>query len=407
MRSNAMANQTNPPASENLIPNIAQLGAPDYRLKSRGSRKNIPGRFEKNLSFYDPELNGPDNTIDTDKNKAPLKTQVTFETARSIIARNQSPDVPFNQSINPYRGCEHGCIYCFARPSHSYLDLSPGLDFETRLVVKENAPQLLVRELSRPAYRCEPMAIGMNTDAYQPIEKDYRITRRLLEICLAFRQPVTIVTKGALLSRDMDLLKALNKHRLVAIAISLTTLNNELKSVMEPRAAGVSTRLQLISELVANKIPVSVLMAPIIPRINDHEIESVLKKVSDLGVSRAGYVLLRLPHELTDLFSDWLAQHFPLKAEAVLNTMKACHNGELYRSDFGTRQRGTGQYAELIAQRFKVASNRNGLNQLKSQPLRTSHFRVPKDLQPLLELMDWQQQRSEQKSASGEQLNLF
>ena len=379
------------------------LGTPDFRLKSRGSQINIPGRFEKNLSFYEPEQIAPD----ADQGKAPLQTQVTFETARTIISRNQSPDVPFNQSINPYRGCEHGCIYCFARPSHSYLDLSPGLDFESKLVVKENAPQLLVRELSRPAYRCEPIAIGMNTDAYQPIEKEYRLTRRLLEICLAFRQPVTIVTKGALLSRDMDLLRALNRQRLISIAISLTTLNNELKAVMEPRAAGAGTRLQLISALVANKIPVSVLMAPVIPRINDQEIESVLRKASELGASRAGYVLLRMPHELTDLFSDWLARHFPLKAEAVLNTMKACHNGELYRSEFGTRQRGTGQYAELIARRFQVAARRHGLNQIKSQPLRTSQFRVPRDLQPLLEPMDWQQERSAQKSGRGEQLDLF
>ena len=380
----------------------AQLGTPDYTVKSRGSRTNIPGRFEKSPSFYDPASLG-----DEDEPAATLKTQVFFEQARSIITRNQSPDVPFDYTINPYRGCEHGCSYCFARPTHSYLDLSPGLDFESKLFVKENAPQLLVKSLANPNYRCQHFALGANTDCYQPIEKQFALTRRILEICLAFQHPVSIITKGALLSRDLDLLIKLNQKQLVSVAVSVTTLDANLKVVMGPRAAGVQNRLNLIRELVAHGIPVTVLVAPIIPKINDNEIEAILAAVADLGVKHVGYVLLRLPYELRDLFTDWLHTHFLEKANAVLSIMAACHQGDLYRAGFGVRQRGSGQFAELIQQRFQIAAKKFGLNLQRALPRTPDRFAVPKDLENLLTLLPWQRQRQDRSKHKGDQLTLF
>ena len=385
---------------------IPMLQAPDYRLKSRGSRHQVAGRFERSHSYF--EAGSKAALADIDQDGVPLlQTQVSFERARSIITRNQSPDVPFNLSINPYRGCEHGCSYCFARPSHSYLDLSPGLDFETKLVVKENAPELLIQALSKKDYRCEQIALGVNTDCYQPIESKYQLTRRLLKICLAFKQPVSIVTKGSLLERDLDLLAQLNEHRLVSVAISLTTLNASLKGIMEPRAAGIQKRLDLIGKLIAAHIPVTVLMAPVIPKLNDQEIEAVLKKIAALGVRNASYVLLRLPHEMTELFTDWLEQHFPLRAQSVLNAMKACHEGNLYRSDFGKRQTGSGVLSELIRQRFQITAKKLGINERQHIRLRTDRFQLPSNLTTMLEPMDWQLQRQNQRLAQTPQMPLF
>lgn len=381
----------------------ALLGVPDFDIKSRGAQSNIAGRFEKAHSFYDPEyLNHPDH-----ESAHYLKTQIYFEQARSIITKNSSPDIHFDYSINPYRGCEHGCSYCFARPTHSYLDLSPGLDFESKLFVKENAPQLLVKALCHPGYQCRPIALGTNTDCYQPIEKTFKLTRRILEICLAFRQPVAIVTKGSLLLRDIDLLTRLNQHGLVSVAVSVTTLNNQLKALMEPRAASIQSRMQIIKQLVAHNIPVSVLVAPLIPKINDHELEDILKLVAELGVKHAGYVLLRLPHELAEIFKDWLQTQIPLKAESVLSIMRACHEGEVYRSQFGIRQTGTGHFAELIQQRFQITGKKLNLNTERLTPKNTSNFSIPKDLQPLLELMDWQKQRQRNNPPKEGQLSLF
>lgn len=381
----------------------AVLGIPDTQIKSRGAEHNMAGRFAKSLSFYDPKL----IESQAEEQSNPLQTQVYFEKAKSIISQNNSPDIHFNYSINPYRGCEHGCSYCFARPTHSYLDLSPGLDFEAKLFVKENAPQLLVEALSHPNYRSEHLALGVNTDCYQPIEKQFQLTRRILEICLAFKQPVSVVTKGTLLLRDLDLLIELNKHQLVSVAISMTTLNNQLKAAMEPRAAGVQSRLRIIKALVDHNIPVSVLMAPIIPKLNDHELEAILKTVADLGVTNAGYVMLRLPHELAELFNDWLAAHFPLKAQAIMNMMRACHQGEIYRSGFGVRQTGSGRFAELIQQRFSITAKQLGLNRKRSIPKNHSDFSIPKNLHPLLELMDWQKERQANTARSGRQMSLF
>ena len=385
----------------------AQLGLLQNRIKSRGSASRVAGRFEKTLSFFDVET----SEEQTDSLSV-VPTEVFYERAKSILTKNNSPDVPFNYSINPYRGCEHGCSYCFARPSHSYLDLSPGLDFESKLFVKENAPELLVKTLAKPGYLCEHFALGANTDCYQPIERQFQLTRRILEICLAFKHPVSIITKGSLLLRDLDLLEALNQDQLVSVAVSVTSLNPNLKAVMEPRAAAIQNRMQTIEALIERNIPMTALVAPIIPKINDHELEAILQSMAAMGVKHAGYVLLRLPHELGPLFLQWLNDHFPLRAQAVMSLMSACHEGEIYRSGFGVRQRGTGNYATLLAQRFNVACRRLGLNKTRAIPREKSHFRVPDCLEDLLQPMDWQVQRMqakprESKGGKTEQIALF
>jgi DNA repair photolyase len=272
-----------------------------------------------------------------------------------VITRNQSPDVGFDRSVNPYRGCEHGCIYCFARPSHAYWDLSPGLDFETRLIAKTNLAAMLEQQLSRPGYRCQPIALGVNTDAYQPIEREQRLTRRALEILLRYRHPVHIITKGALILRDLDLLSELAK-------LSLTTLDDELKRIMEPRAAAPSARLRAMGVLSRNAVPVNVMCAPMIPMINDKELERLLEAARDAGARSAAYVLLRLPREVGPLFEEWLGAHFPARAEHVMSLIRQYRGGETYDSRFGSRMRGEGPFAELLAQRFALASKRLGLN---------------------------------------------
>lgn len=313
-----------------------------------------------------------------------IATEVTDERARSIISHNRSPDVPFESSINPYRGCEHGCIYCFARPSHAYWDLSPGLDFETRLIAKPNAAALLRETLCKPRYRCRPIALGVNTDAYQPLERERRITRGLLEVLLEARHPVSIITKSALILRDLDLLAALSAHQLCSVRISLTTLDNDLKAKMEPRAAGPAARLRCIRELTGAGIPTGILLAPVIPFINDTEIERILEKASQSGALRADWVLLRLPREVVPLFTEWLETHFPQRADRVLNRMKDLRGGQLYQSDFGRRMVGSGPYAELIRQRFRSRCLKLGLNRSPEPPLRTDLFRAPAAQMPLL-----------------------
>ncbi|UTW05992.1 PA0069 family radical SAM protein [Pseudomonas benzenivorans] len=304
-------------------------------------------------------------------------TEVRVEMAKSIITRNQSPDLPFDRSINPYRGCEHGCIYCYARPSHAYWDLSPGLDFETKLIAKTNAPSLLAQQLAKPGYVCAPINLGSNTDPYQPIERQQQLTRRTLQVLLDHRHPVTIVTKGALILRDLDLLRQLAEQRLVTVMISLTTLDDELKRIMEPRAASPAARLRAIRVLREQGVPVGVLCSPMIPMINDMELERLLEAAKAAGAQRASYMFLRLPREVAPLFEEWLQAHYPQRAEHVLSLVRQSRGGELYDSRFGARMRGEGAFAALLAQRFAVASKRLGLRGRQDFDLDCSRFCPP------------------------------
>jgi DNA repair photolyase len=310
------------------------------------------------------------------EDKDRLPTQVFVDTSRSIITRNQSPDVPFDRSINPYKGCEHGCAYCFARPTHAYLDLSPGLDFESKIFAKPNAADLLARELARPGYRPAPIALGVNTDAYQPVERKLGITRQVLEVLLAHRHPLAIVTKSALIERDLDLLTPMAQQGLVQVMISLTGLDRELSRRMEPRAAAPERRLEALRVLSAAGIPTGVLFAPVIPVLNDCEMERVLSAAAQAGAMTAGYVMLRLPLEVKDLFQQWLAEHYPLKAEHVMSVIRDLRGGKANSCRFGERMTGTGTYAQLIAQRFKLACRKTGLNQAQVM-LETDRFRLP------------------------------
>lgn len=311
-----------------------------------------------------------------DEPAPPLRTQVTEERARTIIARNDSPDIPFRASINPYRGCEHGCIYCYARPTHAYLDLSPGLDFESRLFAKVNAAELLRTELSRPGYRPELIALGANTDPYQPIERDLEITRRVIEVLAGCHHPIAIVTKSAMVERDLDLLAPMAEKKLVRVFVSITTLDHQLARRMEPRATAPRRRVETLRRLSAAGVPVGVMFAPVIPALNDADMERVLEAAAEAGARRAGYVMIRLPLEIKDLFRDWLAQHYPLKARHVMSIIQDLQGGKDYRAEFGTRQTGTGHYAELIARRFQLSCERLGLN-TGDQALSTQHFRPP------------------------------
>lgn len=305
-------------------------------------------------------------------------TEVRMERSRSIITRNQSPDIGFEQSINPYRGCEHGCIYCYARPSHAYWDMSPGLDFETRLIARENAASLLASELARPGYQCKPINLGANTDPYQPIERVHRLTRQCLEVLLRFRHPVTIVTKSALILRDLDLLAELAQERLVRVMVSLTTLDDELKRRLEPRTASGAARLRAVRQLSERGIPVGVLLAPMIPAINDAELETLVEEAASAGASSAHYILLRLPGEVGSLFDGWLQEHYPLRAEHVLSLIRQCRGGALNDSGFGSRFRGQGPYADLLEQRFRIATKRAGLaSRAALEPLDCSAFSPP------------------------------
>lgn len=304
-----------------------------------------------------------------------LITDVQIDRAQSVIAYNHSPDVPFDRSINPYRGCEHGCVYCFARPTHAYLDLSPGLDFESRLFYKPDAAKCLREELAHPRYRCAPIALGINTDAYQPIERQLGITRQILEVLVETRHPVSIVTKSALIERDLDLLRDLARDNLVSVAISMTTLDNELARKMEPRATAPHRRLRIIESLSAANIPSGALIAPVIPFLNDHELEQLLEAIAIAGASFSHYVLLRLPLEVKALFESWLIEHYPLKAQRVMNRIRDSHAGKAYDANFGTRMTGRGLYADMVAQRFARAVKQFDL--CRDPMLITSRFQPP------------------------------
>lgn len=326
-------------------------------IVGRGAVSNPQGRFEHTKSErVDDGWGGLEEPL------PPLNTIVKPDPARTIISRNQSPDIGFDQSINPYRGCEHGCIYCYARPSHSYLNLSPGLDFETKLFFKENAAQLLERELAAPNYKCSPITLGANTDAYQPIERDHRVTRQIIEVLAKYKHPLSIITKSALVERDLDLLAPLAADNLVHVLVSVTTLSNELKRTLEPRTASPRARLRAIESLSKAGIPVSVMVAPIIPVLTDSEVETILEAAAAAGAKWAGYVLLRLPHELKELFRDWLQEHQPLAAKHVMSRLNAMRGGRDYDSRWTHRQRGEGEYAQLLEQRFAKACTRYGLN---------------------------------------------
>ena len=341
-------------------------------LKGRGAVSNPAGRFEQTPS--EAVDDGWERPVDDFPAPAP-QTQFFPDQTRNIIATNQSPDIPFEQSVNPYKGCEHGCVYCYARPTHAFLDLSPGLDFETKIFYKTEPAERLWEAFDAPGYQCRPLAIGTNTDPYQPGEKHYQVTRRVLETLLDYRHPVTIVTKGALILRDLDLLAELAGLDLVSVAISITTLDNDLKTKLEPRTASPSARLRTVRELAAARVPVGIMMAPVIPVINDGEIESVVARAAEAGAGFVGYVMLRLPYEVKDLFVEWLAEHYPLKAEHVMNRVRDLRGGHAYQAGWGVRMRGQGVYADLVAKRFEVAARKHGLDKPRRTELRTDLFR--------------------------------
>jgi DNA repair photolyase len=341
------------------------------RRRGRGSLSNATGRYEPLARVaFDDGWQGLEEL-------PPFKTTVTADSTRKIITRNDSPDISFDRSINPYRGCEHGCVYCFARPTHAYLGLSPGLDFESKLFMKPNAPELLERELSAPGYVPKVIAIGTNTDPYQPIERRYKIMRRILEVLDSAGHPVGIVTKSALVLRDLDILARMAKRDLVKVALSVTTLDAKLARTMEPRAATPPRRLDTLQQLVKAGVPATVMVAPVIPALNDDEIERILEAVAAAGVRHAGYVLLRLPLEVRDLFREWLMTNFPDRYRHVFKLIRDMRGGKDYDSTFGQRQTGTGPIAWMIGRRFEVACEKLGFNAAKHK-ITTAHFRPPR-----------------------------
>jgi DNA repair photolyase len=342
--------------------------------KGRGAPSNLEGRYER----WSRTAADDGWTRDDEDARPALRTEVTRETAKSIIARNDSPDIPFDQSINPYRGCEHGCVYCYARPTHAYLGFSPGLDFETRIVAKHNAAELLREALAAPGYRCSPIALGANTDPYQPVERELRITRSIIETLVGCEHPFTIVTKNALVERDIDLIAPAAARNLARAYVSVTNLDAELARKLEPRASAPYRRIEAIRKLAQCGIPTGVLVAPVIPFITDRHIEEILERAREAGATQAGYILLRLPHEVAPLFKEWLATHYPLKAEHVMSLVRQMRGGKDYDSAFGVRQRGTGSFAEIVAKRFALACGRLGFTTERHGGLDTTRFRPPR-----------------------------
>lgn len=382
------------PFADSTLPNLARKG--------RGAVSNRAGRFEpgeriveddgwsgadagereafSGLTFKGVPVHltarPPARTNGDDDELPPLATSVALDKARSIIAHNQSPDIPFDRSINPYRGCEHGCVYCYARPTHAYLGHSPGLDFETRLYMKADGAKLLERELRKPGYRPAVLALGANTDCYQPIEKRYGITREILHVLAAYNHPVGITTKSANVCRDIDILAPMAAKNLAKVFISVTTLDPALARRMEPRAATPPKRLEAIKRLSDAGIPVGVSVAPIIPALTDHEIEAIIEAAAAAGATAVNWTLLRLPLEIKDLFAEWLEAHHPLKAKRVLDLMRECRDGALYKSEFGERMKGSGPYAALIRQRVQAMAKKLGLNKYRWD-LDASQFKAP------------------------------
>ncbi|AON54228.1 PA0069 family radical SAM protein [Herbaspirillum seropedicae] len=375
--------------------------------KGRGAVTNLRGRYEQvsREEFDDgwqpmrwAEEEGA-AALEQDEEPARLKTIVTEETAKSIISRNTSPDLPFSLSLNPYRGCEHGCIYCFARPSHSYLGLSPGLDFESRLVAKTNAPELLLRELAKPSYQPDTITVGINTDAYQPIERERQLTRRILQILHDCENPVAMITKSALIERDIDLLAAMAAKDQAIVAVTITTLDPAIARTLEPRAASPARRLRVIRTLAEAGIPVSVSIAPVIPFVTEPDLERVMEAAVEAGARQAGYIVLRLPWEVSPLFRQWLQAHFPDRAARVMNRIQDMRGGKDYDADFATRMRGTGVWADLLQQRFEKASRSLGIHHRNRAfaTLDASCFKRPQ----------WAPQAPRQPARSDGQMDLF
>ena len=343
---------------------------PDAR-RGRGAVSNAASRYEKAGRVVADD--GWDNL---DEPPPPLRTQMIRDSTRTIIARNSSPDIGFDRSINPYRGCEHGCSYCFARPTHAYLGLSPGLDFESKIFFKPDAAHLLEKELRAPSYHCRTMAMGTNTDPYQPAERQYQITRSVLEVLARFKHPVGIVTKSALITRDIDILASMAKDNLAKVALSITSLDHHLARKMEPRASTPQRRLEALRHISAAGIPTAVMFAPLIPGLNDHELDAVLAAAKDAGVTSAGYVMLRLPREVKDLFQEWLAAEVPERAARVMSLVRATRGGKDYDPKWQERISGNGPIAEAAAERFRLACRRLGFNE-RRPPLDTGKFRPP------------------------------
>ncbi|MGY6275171.1 PA0069 family radical SAM protein [Methylomonas sp. MgM2] len=339
--------------------------------KGRASLSNASGRFEKQSRH--PE---DDGWGILDAELPPLTTELIVDSSRSAIVYNDSPDIPFDRAINPYRGCEHGCVYCFARPTHTYLGYSAGLDFESKILIKPDIARLLRDELAKPNYRCAPLALGTNTDPYQPVERQQGIMRQILELLAETRHPIGIVTKSSLIERDLDILTELAKNDLVSVYLSVTTLDRKLARTLEPRAAAPERRLETVARLSAANIPVGVMIAPLIPILTDHELEAIVKAAYEAGARSANYILLRLPSEVAGLFEEWLQQHYPLKARHVMNRIRDSRGGKVYDSAFHRRLRGDGLYADLISQRFRLSCKRLGMDQPLT-PLRCDLFRKP------------------------------
>jgi len=341
--------------------------------KGRGATINPPNRFDKHVSVsFEDGWNAAEDEL------PPLQTTLSRDVSRSVISWNQSPDIGFDRAVNPYRGCEHGCVYCYARPSHAYLGYSPGLDFETKLTFKPDVAEILERELRKPGYVTKPIALGTNTDPYQPIDRTLKLTRSILTVLDRFNHPVTIVTKSALVLRDLDILVPMAQRNLVRVCLSVTTLDPALARRMEPRAASAARRLQAISELAKAGVPAGVMAAPMIPGLNDAELEKILQSAATAGARWAGYVLLRLPHEIKQIFEDWLHQHYPDRARHVLDLVRETRAGALNDAKFGQRFNGTGVYADLLASRFTRAARQFGLD--GRDGLDSSLFAVPPDL---------------------------
>lgn len=338
-------------------------------LKNRGALSNPDGRFEKEQ--YEKFDDGWDLLEDE---LPPLETLLLPEKGKTIITRNNSPDIGFDQSINPYRGCEHGCIYCYARPSHSYMNLSAGIDFETKIFYKVDAATLLEKELNKPNYICKPIVLGANTDPYQPIESKLLITRNLLEVLNQYQHPAVIITKGSLIERDLDIFAQMAKQHLIKVAVSVTTLSTSLKKIMEPRTSAPLARLRAIKSLTQAGVPVRVMAAPMIPMINDMELEKILQQAKKAGAEHASYVFVRLPHEVKDLFKEWLNTHFPKRANHVMSLIRQMRGGKEYDSTFGKRMRGEGEYANFLESRFDLACKRFQLNVKPSPELNTRLF---------------------------------
>jgi DNA repair photolyase len=349
--------------------------------KGRGALSNPKGRFER------IGIEAVDDGWYQEEVTESIETTVEPDRARSVITTNDSPDIGFEQSINPYKGCEHACLYCFARPSHAYMGLSSGLDFETRIFYKADVKRVLTAELAQPRYVCKPIAMGTNTDPYQPSEKRLEVTRHILEVLLECRHPVTIVSKGTLVLRDLDILAEMARLGLAHVSVSLTSLNPEIKRTLEPRAASPQARIRVIEQLSAAGIPVGVLVAPVIPLITDSELEDLVQAAVRAGARSVAYVLLRLPYEVKDLFREWLAEHYPQRAQHVMSIIQSMRGGRDNDPRFGTRMRGEGPFAELLRNRFKLALQRSGLAVAPRQPLVTTLFRPPRPDSPQLDLV--------------------